>query len=68
MVTPSDVGSEPSSYERLLDLDLYGGTITDDLNRFSYTRPVAFEALVEAITKSDRTLTRKVLLRWGIWR
>lgn len=67
MDAPDNAGSKPSSYELLLDLDIWGDGFADDLSRFSYTRAETFTVLLRQIAKGDQPLYRALLRRWGIW-
>lgn len=67
MVSQNNAGSESSRGQYLSDFDLRGYTDAEICNWLSYTRPQRFRALVEAISKGDKSLETKILRRWGIW-
>lgn len=63
-----DVGKEHASGYLFRNIDLRGKTPAYICNWLSYTRPVAFAALVKAISRGDRAVENKILRLWGIRR
>lgn len=48
------------------NIDLRGRSPAYICNWLSYTRPIAFAALVKAISRGNRSVENKILRLWGI--
>lgn len=68
MDTSHNAGEQPARGQLFRDVDLHGRELARDLEWFSFVRTEAFEELVKAISKGDRSLENQILRRWGIWR
>lgn len=68
MDTSDNVGEEFAGGQLFRNVDLRGHTPGYVCNWLSYTRPVAFAALVKAISRGDRSVENKILRLWGIRR